>query len=135
VFPRDIRLLPTPSPACIRHSIRQHTSAYLSIRQHSRGTDVFPRDIRLLPTPSPACIRQHTSAYVSIRQHTSAYLSIREDSSLLPLLPEYVSIRQHTSAYVSIRQHNNTRSYHSCYCVSSFTCTEVLALLVHKYKY
>ncbi len=34
------------------HSIRQHTSAYVSIRQH-------------------------TSAYVSIRQHTSAYVSIR----------------------------------------------------------
>ena len=34
----------------LRGSIRQHTSAYVSIRQ-----------------------RQHTSAYVSIRQHTSAY--------------------------------------------------------------
>jgi hypothetical protein len=89
--------------------MRQHASAYVSIRQH-------------------------TSAYVSIRQHTSAYVSIRQlvggvapyDERLLrelecqPLLLQrmrahgstwrqraytcaYVSIRQHTSAYVSIR--------------------------------
>jgi hypothetical protein len=40
----------------LRSVIRQHTSAYVSIRQRS--------------------IRQHTSAYVSIRQHTSAYIRI-----------------------------------------------------------
>jgi hypothetical protein len=81
--------------------IRQHTSAYVSIRE--------------------------TEAYVSIRQHTSAYVSIPETEALgqphlqrqaLPLFKgmrhymskltaytsAYVSIRQHTSAYVSIRQ-------------------------------
>ena len=56
-------------------SIRQHTSAYVSIR--------------------------HTSAYVSIRhsirQDTSGYVRIRQDTS------GYVRIRQDTSGYVCIR--------------------------------
>jgi hypothetical protein len=56
-------------------SIRQHKSAYVSIRRGSR-----PRGSRIYIYT----LCQHTSAYVSIRQHTSAY----------------VSIRQHTSAYV-----------------------------------
>jgi hypothetical protein len=42
-------------------SIRQHTSAYVSIRMLTAGT----------------CNFSSTSAYVSIRQHTSAYVSIR----------------------------------------------------------
>ncbi len=42
--------------------MRQHPSAYVSIRQH---------------TSAYASIRQHASADVSIRQHTSAYVSIR----------------------------------------------------------
>jgi hypothetical protein len=69
-------------------SIRQHTSAYVSIRQHES-----------------ACVsmRQHTSAYVSMRQHASAYV-------MRPHTSAYVSIRQHTSAYVSIRQHAPTCS-------------------------
>jgi hypothetical protein len=70
-------------------STRQHTSAYISIRQHS--------------------IRQHTSAHV-----TSAYVSIRiltfatrygtrfSSSISQTHTSAYVSIRQHTSAYVSI---------------------------------
>jgi hypothetical protein len=68
-------------------SIRQHASAYVSIRQplvfraplHARRA-VLPAYVSIRQDS----IRQHTSAYVSIRQHTSAY----------------VSIRQHTSAYV-----------------------------------
>ncbi len=52
-------------------SIRQHTSAYVSI---SWGQ---------------ADAIQHTSAYVSIRQHTTAYV-IRQHTSA------YVSIRQHS---------------------------------------
>ncbi len=60
-------------------AIRQHTSAYVSIRCAPKHThsSIDPRSDRYVS------IRQHTSAYVSIRQHTSAY----------------VSIRQHTSAY------------------------------------
>jgi hypothetical protein len=70
----------------------QHTSAYVSTRQHMRRRhDSAHSNRRALPTSRFAyvSIRQHTSAYVSIRQHTSAY----------------VSIRQHMSAYASIRQH------------------------------
>ncbi len=71
-------------------SMRQHTSAYVSIRRTSHKTC----------TPfASASIRPHTSAYVSIRQHTSAYVSIRQHTSA------YVSIRLHMPAYVSIRQH------------------------------
>jgi hypothetical protein len=57
-------------------AIRQHTSAYVSIRLPHR------------------CARQKagTSAYVSIRQHTSAYVCIRQQTSA------DVSIRQHTYA-------------------------------------
>ena len=54
-------------------SIRQHTSAYVSILSSS-ATDVA----QLLAL---ACIRQHTSAYVSIRQHTPAYVSILSSSA------------------------------------------------------
>jgi hypothetical protein len=43
--------------------IRQHTSAYVSIRQHIAGK-----------VPS-SCIRQHTSAYVSIHQHIAGKVS------------------------------------------------------------
>jgi hypothetical protein len=76
-------------------SIRQHTSAYVSIRQHSYCTKL--RTFCTEHTSAYVSIRQHTSAYASIRQHTSAYASIRQHT------PAYVSIRQHTSAYVSIR--------------------------------
>jgi hypothetical protein len=73
-----------------RHSMRQHTSAYVSIRQQLLA--VVAREDRV------RCSRRHKS---SIRQHTSAYVSIRQHTS------EYVSIRQHTSEYVSIRQHTS----------------------------
>jgi hypothetical protein len=118
-------------PRCSRRptSPCQHTSAYVSIRQH---TSEYLRgchrgavgDQLLLAAPRSRCrallariwgyvpgcnssrashlrIRQHTSAYISIRQHTSAYVSIRQHTSA------YVSTRQHTSAYVSIRQHTS----------------------------
>ena len=67
--------------------IRQHTSAYVSIRQHTNllgklgslrhDLDVEGKDEReVLHTSAYVSIRQHTSAYVSIRQHTSAYVNI-----------------------------------------------------------
>jgi hypothetical protein len=86
-------------------SIRQHTSAYVSIRSahtsaHTSASSALRREpprrsAPLLPAPvAYVSIRQHTSAYVSIRQHTAAYVSIR------------VLFRvQHSSAYVSIREH------------------------------
>jgi hypothetical protein len=75
--------------------IRQHTSAYVSIRNKKTCA------LNALQQPAYVSIRQHTSAYVSIHQHTSAYVSIRQHTSA------YVSIRQHTSAHVSIRQHTS----------------------------
>jgi hypothetical protein len=92
--------------------VREHTSAYASICQHTSGICFESRNVRQMPaaeregergqTPAYASICQHTSAYVSIRQHTSAYASTRQHTSA------YVSIRQHTSAaYVSIRQHTS----------------------------
>jgi len=71
-------------------SIRQPTSAYVSIRQHRCYSAVH------MPRLPLHCLRQNTSAYVSIRQHTSTY----------------VSIRQHTSAYVSIRKHTCYSAVH-----------------------
>jgi hypothetical protein len=62
--------------------IRPHTSAYVSIRQHTSCS----RCTCSLCSLSLTCIRQHTSAYVSIRQHTSAYVSIRQNTlRLFPL--------------------------------------------------
>jgi hypothetical protein len=86
-----------------------HASAYVSIRQHATAYVSISRVVRAY-----ACVsmRQHTSAYVSIRQHTSAYVSIRQHTSA------YVSIRQHTSAYVSISQLRTSRFFSSA---SQFT--------------
>jgi hypothetical protein len=58
-------LLPPLRPV----SIRQHTSAYASIRQHTPAYVIGV--ILLLPPLRPVSIRQHTPAYASIRQHTS----------------------------------------------------------------
>jgi hypothetical protein len=51
-------------------SIRQHTSAYVSIRQLSEGA-WGPERVLI----TYILYIKHTSAYVSIRQHTSAYVS------------------------------------------------------------
>jgi hypothetical protein len=127
-------------PGKMHMHIRQHTSAYDSIRQP-------------LGMPgSPAAyvsIRQHTSAYVSIRQHTPAYVSIRQHTSAYVralqrghrsrqapgtqftcFTSTKVQIRQHTPAYVSIRQHTSEGIAHGKRQVRS-----LLALLAQKYKY
>jgi hypothetical protein len=62
-------------------AITHHTSAYVSIRQHTSAelaglVQVQPPHVRRYDPPYVS-IRQHTSAYVSIRQHTPAYVSIR----------------------------------------------------------
>jgi hypothetical protein len=82
-------------------TIRQHTPAYVSMRQHT-GAVASPRGSCYLHphTPAYVSIRHHTPAYVSIRHHTSAYVSIRQHTSA------YVNIRQHTSAY-AMRQHTS----------------------------
>ena len=88
-------------------SIRQHTSAYVSIRQRQR-----------IPLDSDGSIRQHTSAYLYNLLHTqlcnvffyaSVYHSIATaDSSKANLCS--MRTRQHTSVYVSIRQHTTEDS-------------------------
>jgi hypothetical protein len=91
--------------------IREHTSAYVSIRQHTSNT-----------SPVSIASANQPIAYVGIRRHTSAYVSIPEESahidatretasettwSTLMLLPPRFCIRQHTSAYVSIHQYTS----------------------------
>jgi hypothetical protein len=56
----------------LRH--HTHTSAYVSIRQHTHS--IRPHTSVPASPHAPSArdsIRQHTSAYVSIRQHASAY--------------------------------------------------------------
>jgi hypothetical protein len=112
-------------------SIRQHTSAYVSIYVHYHLILLY-----MCPHTALYVIRQHTSAYVSIRQrmhicalspHTtvhvsSAYVSIRASIRVSIRISIRVSIRQHTSAYVS----NITDLYRI---ITSYYCTCVLILL------
>jgi hypothetical protein len=108
-------------------SIRQHTSAYVSIRHilASTSTPVYANRWCTEHTSAHVSTRQHTSAYVSIRQPTSADVSRRQhtsaDVSKRQHTSAYVSIRQHTSAYVSIRQH--TSAYVSIRHISASTST------------
>jgi hypothetical protein len=69
-----------------------HTSAYVSIRQHTSAYATI--NLCWRQATARCSLPQH--AYVSIRQHTSAYVSIRQHTSA------YVSIRQHTPACASI---------------------------------
>ena len=79
-------------------SIRQHTSAYDSIRQH------------------------HTSAYVSIRQHTSAYL-LRVRGAALGKQPVHLLLQRASKARIDF---NRARQRcQTLLCVS--ICTFVLA--------
>ncbi len=79
-------------------SIRQHTSAYVSIRQHTSHTAHM--NLRAIVR-----IRQHMSAYVSIREHTSLRISTCVPSRTSNSSTRRRSCKlQHTSAYVSIRQ-------------------------------
>jgi hypothetical protein len=105
----------THKSAC--DSIRQQTSAYVSIRQHTHmctyTTNVYIRHVTpaIVAAPTVSIHQRNTSAYVSIPQHTSAYVSTRQHTSANVSTRQhtsaYVSIRQHTSAYVSIRQHTS----------------------------
>jgi hypothetical protein len=87
-----------------RSPIRQHTSAYVSIRisayvsirkARSPMGKLDRRPVARIHTLSSSEVCGDWLAYVSMRQHTSAYVSIR--------ISAYVSIRQHTSAYASRR--------------------------------
>ncbi len=89
---RCVRSQTTQATQTCLVSIRQHTSAYVNIRQHTlyESSDLSDTDV--------SHIRQHTSADVSIRQHTLYESSDSSDTGVS-------CIRQHTSAYVGIRQH------------------------------
>ena len=57
--------------ACIRQHTSGYTTAYASIRQHTRkGEEEARYRLRVEHTSAYVTIHQHTSAYVSIRQHT-----------------------------------------------------------------
>ncbi len=70
--------------------MRQHTSAYVSIRQHTAEG---------VPRGRSRHERLHTSAYVSIRQHTAEGVPRGRSRHERLHMSAYVSIRQHTSAY------------------------------------
>jgi hypothetical protein len=89
-------------------SIRQHTSAYVSMRQHACYYSSLAQQLCNEARGTPN-IRQHTSAYVSMRQHACYCSSLAQQ--LCNEARGTPSIRQHTSAYVSMRQH-------ACYCSS-----------------
>jgi hypothetical protein len=89
-----------------------HTSAYVSIRQHTADACSIGELRSMNKSFRSSCIRQHTS-YVSIRQHTprtrasappgalAAYVSIRHTSA--STLLQHTRLSQYTAAYVSIR--------------------------------
>jgi hypothetical protein len=92
-------------------SIRQHTSAYVSMKLR-----LTPAYVSMKLSLTPACVsmklsltpqKLSLSTYVSIRQHTSAY----------------VSIRQHTSAYISVRQHEQKLRLSTSRCLSMAAAT------------
>jgi hypothetical protein len=68
-----MRGAPYSAAASLNTCVRQHTSAYVSIRQHTPYSAAASLNTCVRHTSVYVSIRQHTSAYVSIRQHTSAY--------------------------------------------------------------
>jgi hypothetical protein len=87
-------------------SIRQHTSAYVSIRQHSIRSAYVEAHLLTVSVNvsflfSCACQRRDYPRHThSAVQHTSAYASIRLHTSRLPPPHSLCGI-----AYVSVRQH------------------------------
>jgi hypothetical protein len=98
-------------------SIRQHTSAYVSIRMLRRPRSVLPGTL--------ISIRQHTSAYVSIRM-------LRRPRSVLPgthalLLPGTLITRFTTTKVQILAVRGALRCQQDLYfCTSVSICTFVL---------
>jgi hypothetical protein len=108
-------------------SIRQHTSAYVSIRQHTQPQSAASRGRRSCPDAYVSIriayvyldgVRIDVYAYVCYTYAgiripgwcpKSTYTRARESSEALDdkCCAAYVRIRPHTSAYVSIRQHTS----------------------------
>ena len=105
-----------PSAATSTCSIRQHTSAYVSVcqRTSSYGLELRREHLDLAPWLDfvlVACVADvphellHTSAYVSIRQHTSAYVSCVLVACVADVAPELLHLlRQYL--YSSTRKAN-----------------------------
>jgi hypothetical protein len=91
---------------CSSRGALASTSAYISMRQHTRAYVSIRGG---WPLRAARASRGATSAYASIREHTRAYVSMREHTWRMASESgaresrSYVSIRQHSSAYVSIR--------------------------------
>ena len=84
---------------CVAFDTSCLTSAYVSIRQHTSACVSLRVRERALPHSTRPASRQHTSAYFSMRQHTSKRARFAAfDTSCLR--SAYVSIHQHTSACV-----------------------------------
>ena len=103
-------------------SIRQHTSAYVRLYGGTWVADAGPsvralwqrqrEVVEVLQAPPPALLRRqhaavrHTCAHIRRRQHTSAYAAfLRRQHAAVRHTCARIRIRQHTSAYVGIRQH------------------------------
>jgi hypothetical protein len=126
------RMLASNEPEKTR--IRQHTSAYVSMRQHASAYLCHTRMVASNEpekTYSPAASSAHTALLcsVSVRIASTSLSAVsrpppspppasswnsltcgrRPTTDVAPPIPPpaYVSIRQHTSAYVSIRQHTS----------------------------
>jgi hypothetical protein len=112
----------------LRVSCTQHTSPYVTIRQHTPAYDGVLSKL--------ASLLLHTSPYVSIRQHTPAYDGVlSKPASLLHThnTPPYVYRRTGTQSQVS-HSHtdtdaliHNTRTHHwrthSCIHAQALTAT------------
>jgi hypothetical protein len=122
------------------YRIRQHTSAYVSIREHyvTAASDAAReeraaacRTEKRRSSPEACSELRHTSAYVSIR---TAYASIREHTHRKEAVLS--GGMQRAAAYVSIRQHSHSiRQHTSAYAQKRGMEAQglsLLALLVQK---
>jgi hypothetical protein len=101
-----------------------HTSAYVSIRQHTSNS----RFLRL--SAGLWYIRQHTSDYVRICQRPSAYVRLNISSTVnwsVVHTSASVSLRQHMSAYVSIRQTEQICDCRQSLCLCRFLMDAALS--------
>jgi hypothetical protein len=120
---------PHPGRGAGRQGTRQHTSAYVSIRQHTsasigcphpgRGAGRLGTRLCMCRCSAPVSTPQPSAYVSSILQHTSAYVPLLSsciDSST-------VSIRQqHTSAYVSVCAYIGAAYIGSCMDSSNAAC-------------
>jgi len=99
-------LLLAPKPCLLRSrlpvTIRQPTSAYVSLRQHTPKPCLLHS--RLSQRQHTSAYVQHTSAFRCMRQQMSAYVSIHlrrsRASSEAPSLLIYICVRTHRHTHI-----------------------------------